>query len=220
MTEYHKEEYLYVFNNLYNYLYTVKNVQKVVIDWKHHVMRYEILQYLWMCNIINNNTCDISGHFLEKLRDAKTRKIKTFTNKQFWNELNIIKKMKHRNEYEFIPVIKYKKPIYNKYIEILEIIITNIQYKIEKKLKKNKIPKLCPLEIIVLQYMIKIIDKGKFSELTCLHLYDIIDYFYVGFDDSSHAEYNCKCTIKNKIFDSRTLKAMLLKLYNMFHKFY
>ena len=24
-TEYHKEEYLYVFNNLYNYLYTVKN---------------------------------------------------------------------------------------------------------------------------------------------------------------------------------------------------
>jgi len=171
------------------------SIQKVVIDWKHHVMRYEILTYLWMSNIINKNKCDKSIHFLEKLKDASIRKIKVFNNKTFWDELNKISKIPpHRRcEYEFIPLINYNNPTYE-YIKIIEIIVEKIQEKIKYKSKYKKIPKLCPLEIIILQYMIKIIDKGKFTELPCLHLYDIIDYFYVRFDASSHNDYNCKCS--------------------------
>ena len=46
----------------------------------------------------------------------------------------------------------------------------NIQIKINKSLRKNKLQLLCPLEIIILYYMIKIYEDAVSSDLTIIDI--------------------------------------------------
>jgi len=102
-----------------------------------------------------------------------------------------------------IPILNFdvdNKSIYKKYTIFLRQFIENIQNKIYNSLTKlKKLPDLCPLEIIILIYIIKILDEGKFSDVTIMDIYSIM-YCYDECSnslDNLHNIFNCLC---KKIF--------------------
>ena len=85
---------------------------------------------------------------------------------------------------------------YYKYTKILENIIKNIQCKIIEYFKIHKFPPLCPLECIVLQFMIKLFDDGSYSDIPIMDIYSIINCYDLSCDviEKEHTEQNkCIC---------------------------
>jgi hypothetical protein len=182
-----------------------KSKRKFNIDWGHHVIRYSVMEYYIMSNIIENDFIrHKDGQFITVLKKLSTKAIKSYSildyNKMIREiDYNNKKSIKNKIQYpnDIIPLLLYsssENTIYAQYTESLKKIIKHIQEKIIEYYKKQKLPPLCPLECIILQFMRKIMDDGYYSEIPIYDIYNIM-YYYDSCSDSINKEHteNNKC---------------------------
>uniref|UniRef100_A0A6C0H820 Competence protein CoiA nuclease-like domain-containing protein n=1 Tax=viral metagenome TaxID=1070528 RepID=A0A6C0H820_9ZZZZ len=192
----------------YNYESLIPNTDKnIIIDWGHHIIRYYVFLYYIKFNIYNNevieNKCNPVKQFIAILNKiSKLEEISTYLHKDYYeyikeNFCNI----DNKNNAKEIPILIFhanEKTKYNKYKTTIIDFILCIQKKIKKSLKTNKLPLLCPLEIVILYYIIKLRDKGIYSDLTIMDIYSIIYYYDECYNlvNEHHNIYECLCKDK------------------------
>lgn len=175
---------------------------KNIIEWGHHIIRYYVFLYYIKLNIYNNEIIDSYSdsnpltQFNTKLSKISKLSISYYLHNDYYKYIDKI-----NNKRDEIPILIFKaneNTKYNKYKTIITDFICCIQNKIKISLKQKKLPLLCPLEIVILYYIIKIIDIGVYSELTIMDIYSII-YCYDECSNSvneQHKIYKCLCKDK------------------------
>ncbi len=182
--------------------------KKNIVEWGHHIIRYYVFLYYIILNIYNNENIDNDidnnpvKQFIAVVNKISKLNIICYLHKDYYkyikNNLGDIDKKKNAKE---IPILIFKtneNTKYNKYRTTIIDFIIKIQKKIRRSLRKNKLPSLCPLEIVILYYVIKIYDDGVYSDLTIMDIYSII-YCYDECSNSineQHSIYKCLCKDK------------------------
>lgn len=185
-----------------NYKKLLPNIEheKSIIDWGHHIVRYGVLIYNFMLNIIENEVIEnqeYKDQFITILKNLSNKTISNYNYSNYNKKLRKIydNKKKGLNNSE-IPLLLFdtnEKTKYYKYTNILKDIMTNIQSKIVEYIKIHKLPPLCPLECVILLFMIKLLDNGYYSDISIMDIYSIM-YCY----DSCSNEIDKEHTEKNK----------------------
>jgi hypothetical protein len=103
------------------------------------------------------------------------------------------------------------------YYNVIVDFIKNIKNKI-----KSKNLELCPLECIILYYMISVKTDGVYADISINELYNIIDIYNKSFNVDLPGHTNCKCRIhfkKNSInCDSKRIEEMQRYLLTHYEK--
>jgi hypothetical protein len=184
-----------------------KNNKDDIIDWGHHIVRYGVFLYNLMSNIIENEVIDNNDskdQFIAILKNVSNKTILCYKYANYNKKLRQIDDNNKNNisqKNTEIPLLLFdtnENTKYYKYTNILKDIIKNIQSKIIKYIKINKLPILCPLECIILLFMIKIMENGSYSDISIMDIYSIM-YCYDSCSneiDKKHTEkHNCICHI-------------------------
>jgi hypothetical protein len=206
------EQYIKPYN--FESLIPIINDNKNIIEWGHHIIRYYVFLYYIKLNIYNNEIIDSENEintnpvkqFIAVLNKISKLSISCYLHKDYYKyieqNLGDINKKKSATE---IPILIFKtneNTKYNKYKVTITDFINCIQNKIKHSLKKNKLPLLCPLEIVILYYIIKIYDDGIYSDITIMDIYSII-YCYDECSNSINEQHKLyKCLCKNKFIEN------------------
>lgn len=186
-------------NNYINLLPENDNNKKI-IDWGHHGIRYSVMFYNIMSNIIENEYIEdniIKSQFITILKKIATKQIIPYYYGNYNKELRKIsennkKEMTHLNTQ--IPILRFDtndNTNYYKYSINLINIISNIQKKIIKELQIQKMPKLCPLESIILLFIQEQHMKGYYSNISIMDIYSIM-YCYDQCSNNIDVEHSIK----------------------------
>ena len=181
--------------------------KKSIIDWGHHTIRHGVLIYNLMLNIIENELIETQGYKDQFITILKTLSRKTISCHNYGNYNKKLREIDNNNKIDLynnkkklnnseIPLLLFdtnENTKYYKYTNILKKIMLNIQSKIIKYLQINRLPPLCPLECVVLSFMIRLIQNGSYSDISIMDIYSIM-YCY----DSCSNEIDIKHTEKNK----------------------
>ena len=170
-------------------IFTNTSDSKEIIDMSHHNIRYGIM-CIKIFQIIENETCE---HYPQiKAIIIKACKTKIKENKT-WKDYNTdllllqgTKENNYKDQIITIPILKIAGYEYNEYYKIIKEYIKYIQDTILHKT-------LCPLEQIILYYMINIIQKGSYTNITMIELYNIIDTYKKAYKISMIGHDNCLC---------------------------
>jgi hypothetical protein len=209
--------------NNYKKLLPDNENNKPIIDWGHHVIRYCVMIYYLMKNIIENEVIENEEHKDQFITILKNLSKKNISYYKYSHYNKILREIDENNKKglknSIIPLLLFdtnENTKYYKYTNILKDIIINIQNKITEFIKINKLPPLCPLECVVLLFMIKIIDNGSYSEISIMDIYSIMYcYDYCSNKiDKEHTEKN-KC-ICHTCFDEG--KSTNISSHDEFHK--
>ena len=202
-----------------NILQFPKLDEKIIIDMGHHSIKYtSMMIYLYM-KIIKNET-KIKDDEIKKQIQAKFIKIKDSpiysTNK--WQEYNNFLKEKK------IALLELSNNRENrKYYNIINEFMKKVKNKI-KYIFSNEINTLCPLECIILYFMIQLCSNGIYSDITINELYNIIDIYSKSFNSEirGHDECLCKDYFLNKTNENNTkiikMSDYLLNHYEQINK--
>jgi len=182
---------------------SLESEKKLLIDMGDHNIRYASMFMNIMVHICNHEqkTNSSTKHqFYAILGKLKSDKIKSVSE---WKEyMNILaknsknKKETKENKIYFIPVLQFIKRESDKdYDRYYQIIISTMKRIIEelKSVGKRQINYFCPLECVVLYYMIECIENGKYQHITISDVYNIIDTYSKVFDYSATGHDNCNC---------------------------
>ena len=218
----------------YNFESVIPDIEdnKNIIEWGHHIIRYYVFIYYIKLNIYNNEIINSNNNinpvkqFIAVLNKISTLCISSYLHKDYYKyiKLNLGSIEKKKNARE-IPILIFRaneNTKYNKYKTTIIDFIDCIQKKIKHSLKKNKLPLLCPLEIVILYYIIKIYDDGIYSDLTIMDIYSII-YCYDECSNSVKEGHNIyKCLCKDKFSENNNsgeiYKEMRESIKNHFEK--
>ena len=206
-----------------------------IIEEVHHHIRTLLIHYLWVQNLEHHYE---TIQFWLKLKDLTLHKPQLKCGKKLYN--TSIKKLKayrhdkmrgnqgnHPTIPEF-PILKFSDNMTNMYHKIPEMIrcvIDKIQAKIRYSARETlKIPKLCPIEIVVLYHMLSVTGISKERELnvSMMNVYGIFQYYYNSIDKvdfSEHLSMGCKCNdlfVKGRVQtpDGVTSPAEKYKIYS------
>ena len=186
--------------NNYKKLLPDNEDKKTIIDWGHHIVRYGVLIYNLMLNIIENEVIEnqeYKDQFITILKNLSNKTISYYKYGNYNKKLREIddnnKKRLNNSEIPLLMFDTNENTKYYKYTNILKDIMLNIQSKIKEYLQINRLPPLCPLECVVLLFMIRLIDNGSYSDISIMDIYSIM-YCY----DHSSNEINKEHTEKNK----------------------
>lgn len=139
-----------------------------------------------------------------------------------------------------IPIIRIsnKGKDYINYFNAIKQICDHLKVKVKGFLKNNEALNLCPLECIMLNYMIQIVHRRKDSNIHIVDIYDIIDLYSNTFDNTISGHDNCLCKkhfnkchiqqVRNKKLESTRLYLLkhfekiinIKKLMGLFHTKY
>jgi len=205
-------------NNYINLLPKSEKKNKTIIDLGHHMIRRYVMHYNFMCNIILNERIENkSDQFITILKKISQKTIRNYKYFDYNNKLRIID---NNNKFPYtnkglnteIPLLLFntsENTQYYKYTFALNNIMVNIQNKIRDYIKINKLPPLCPIESVILFFMIKIINRGSYSEISIMDIYSIMYYYdsCIELIDEEHTTNN-KCICHNcfngKNFDNKS----------------
>jgi len=203
---------------------------KNIIEWGHHIIRYYVFLYYIKLNIYNNEIIDSDNNtmkqFITILSKISKLSISSYLHKDYYKYIeenfSTIDKKKNAKEIPILIFIANENSKYNKYKTTITDFIYSIQNKINRSLKKNKLPSLCPLEIVILYYCIKLYDNGIYSDLTIMDIYSII-YCYDECSNSINEQHKIyKCLCKNKFNENNNsneiYKEMQESIKNHFEK--
>lgn len=187
--------------------------EKRVVDMGNHCIRYSSLKINILLEIINKeikeNTLDIKKQIIKIMDNVCKSDVTSVNNMKGYYALLKIEKE--------IPIIKIsdKGRDYIKYYNIIYEFIKKIQEKIKLLLKKNEQIVLCPLECIMLNFMIQIIDQKQYSDINIIEIYDIIDIYNNSFNENDTGHDKCLCKQHfNKLAEERHNKKIdYMKLY-------
>ena len=91
--------------------------------------------------------------------------------------------------------------------------IQNIQTKLNDFLNKNLKILLCPLECIILHYMMEIVTQKQYSSISIQDVYNIVDVYSCSFCENNSDEHkNCLCC---KHFNKKKSVIITSKINNM-----
>jgi hypothetical protein len=189
------------------------NDDKNIIEWGHHIIRYYVFLYYIKYNIYSdfdkNNI--IKKQFCTVLNKISKLSITRYLHNDYYKYIiiNLRNKIDNNDDLDCstddnqtnaneIPILIFKtngNTKYNNYESIITKIIEHIQKKIKDSLKNNKLPLFCPLEIIILYYIIKIRQNGVYSDITIMDIYSML-YIYDECSNSineQHNKYKCIC---------------------------
>ena len=189
-------------NNYKNILPTNKD-KKPIIEWGHHVIRYGVMIYNIMSNIIKYEVIEneYTDQFITILKIISKSSISYYKYAEYNKKLREIdNNNKNRLNKSEIPLLLFdtnENTKYYKYTNILKYIIMNIQDKITEYIYIHKsTPPLCPLESIILLFVIKLLHNGSYSDIPIMDIYSIM-YCYDSCSneiDKEHTEINkCIC---------------------------
>jgi hypothetical protein len=175
---------------------------KMLIDMGDHYVRYASIAFnVWIhcCNNEIRTKNNTKRQFYAILMKLTKSKIQAVTSCKEYIE--VLTNNKDDDKPTAIPIIRYSplgdKHNYNKYYDIINSIINHIIKKIHL-LNKKEIDYFCPIECVVLFYMIECTQSGKWQSITIDNIYNIIDTYSKVFTNSKGHE-NCEC---NKLFSS------------------
>jgi hypothetical protein len=197
-----------------------------IIDWGHHIIRHYVFIYNMLLNINNNDNIENdeeinhNDQFRTIIKKVSNYEIKYYFYKEYYKKVkeNNSKKVKE------IPVLDFEsddKSKYKKYRNIIIDIMKNIQNKIKNG--ENKLPFLCPIETIILYYMIYIVDDGIYSDISIMEIYSIM-YCYDECSNSindTHNKYDCLCKksfSEGNNTDSKTYKDIRESIKNHYEQ--
>ncbi len=190
-------------NNFENMLPKNEIDEKKIVDWGHHIIRNSVFLYNIMSNIMENEQmCDddmYKSQFYTILNNISKLGILRLRHNEYYKKLQSIDRsnksrpIKQINE---IPILIFSAPNASKYFKFADIlteIIGHIQQKIQKCNINKTIPKLCPLESVILNHMIEIYQNGSFSEISIMDIYSIIYCYAECFTTLMKHPYDCLC---------------------------
>ena len=201
----------FIIPNNYIDIIPKNNDNKNIIDFGHHIIRYNILIYNILSNIYERETIYTEDKNKDQFRtilniisnyNIKPYNYNKYSKKLF--ELYNLNKIHKDDEINEIPICVLDDNINSKYYNyqtIIQHIMKHIQIKIKDVLKKDKMPILCPLETIILFYMIEITNDTIYSSISINDIYNIMYCFDECSNkiDIKHKEkYNCLCYNKFK----------------------
>lgn len=167
--------------NNYKKLLPDNKDKKSIIDWGHHIVRYGVFIYNLMSNIIENEVIEkqeYKNQFITILKKLSNKTISYYNYGNYNKKLRKIdknnKKMLNNSEIPLLLFDTNENTKYYKYTIILKDIMLNIQSKIIEYLQINKLPPLCPLECVVLLFMIRLLDNGSYSDISIMDIYSIM----------------------------------------------
>jgi hypothetical protein len=190
--------------------------EKRIIDMGNHLVRFSSLFINILLECVkkerNNKDSDIKKQFAAMLYDV--------------SEISIVKAENLKQYYLFLenddlPIIciSNKGNDYIRYFNIIFKTCKHLQIIVKKFLKTNTEIKLCPLECIILYYILDITRNKKYSLINIIDIYDLMDVYNNCFDNNEGHD-NCLCKkhfnkyptikVKNKKVDA-------MKSYLMCH---
>jgi len=196
------------------------NTRKKIIDMSNHSIRFSALYVNILLEILYNEIRNKS-YFLKQQIKAVLHKVvdslpvKIDYLKEYYNLLTDKTKL-------VFPIIKIsnKGKDYIKYFQIIYEIIIEVQKKVSDILKGNQ-NILCPLECIILHYMIEISDNKQYSNININDIYDIIYLYDNTFTNETiigHEKCLCKKHFNNPIIiQVKNKKIDEIKLYLLNH---
>jgi len=172
--------------------------KKLLIDMGDHNIRYASMFMnivIHICNHEYKTQADVKHQFYAILYRLKPANITVVSD---WADYmkEVSSNNKNPREKYCIPVLKFSRNSEeNEYTRIYEIIRLTMQKIMDKLKELNKAPLkyLCPLECVVLYYMIECIENGKYQAITINDLYNIIDTYTKVFDSSATGHEHCEC---------------------------
>jgi hypothetical protein len=165
------------------------------IDIGDHYIRYSLMLINIIIFIINHElkSCgNVKRQFsaiLHKVLNARRKSV--LTSKMYYAKLRDNKVLIQK----VIPVIKYtvdSRTDYTKYYKIIKSNIHNIKKKL-RKMTCSEIQYFCPLESVILYYMIECVENGKYQRITIDNIYNIIDTYDKAFNSDASGHEYCKC---------------------------
>jgi competence CoiA-like predicted nuclease len=164
--------------------------EKEIIDTSHHNIRYaSIMIHIYLQIILNEN--------IQQNVTKKKQIIAIFygivqqgiTETDTWKGYNIL--LKDR----CIPILKMtdKGRDYIQYYNIILNLSKNLLVKLTKIINSREEYSLCPMECVILYYMIETSRKGIFTDINISELYNIIDIYNKCFDNTITSHNHCLC---------------------------
>jgi hypothetical protein len=183
----------------YNKLLPKQINNNAIIDWGHHTIRNCVFKYYILYHIVNNeNTHNYikTDHTSITLKNISEASVELCDWGDYIKYLQILKKS--RSKCTNIKIYRYNddvKSIYYKYATIIIEFIKSIQSKITSSLANNKFPLLCPMETVILMFLIEIIMNNVYADIAISEIYQIIYYYDECSNelDSAHDIFKCIC---------------------------
>jgi len=200
--------------------------EKRIIDMGNHLVRYSALFINILLECVkkerNNKDSDIKKQFAAMLYNV--------------SEINIVKAENLKQYYifleegDYLPIIRIsnKGKDYENYFNIIIKTCKHLQIIVKKFLKTNVEIKLCPLECIILYYMIDITRNNeynkisklnkKYSQVNIVDIYDLMDVYNSCFNNNEgHDNCLCKKHFKYPTIEVKNKKVDAMKSYLMCH---
>ena len=194
--------------------------EKRIVDMGNHIIRYSALYINILLEIVNkektNKDSEIKKQIIAILNNVCKSDITPVNNIKGYYILL-------REGDKEIPIIKIsnKGNDYINYFNAIFDICSHLKVKIKNLLKNNEQLILCPIECIILNYMIQIVDKKEKSNINIVDIYDIFDLYNNSFEsDKINGHDNCLCRKhfnKVKKNDVKNQKIDNIKLYLLKH---
>lgn len=166
-----------------------------IIDMGHHTIRYMCYQMLFYLAVARHDAKneDVKLQYYAILMKIKiTANVPKVTNnwKEFitntWKNINNVEK--------YICLIKEtdKGADHIQYHNILEYYISHVHKKIKTILNTSYV--LCPMECLILHYMVQICTNGMYTDFTLNDLYYIVHIYAITYEIGSHKDiHTCMC---------------------------
>jgi hypothetical protein len=168
-----------------------KIIKSYIVDMSHHNIRCGIM-YMKIYQLLENEKFDRKSQIKTLINIACNKDIIECNTWQNYNTILVSIKKTNKDKDIMIPILKIKGCEYNEYYIIINEYIKYIQ---DTLLNKT----LCPLELIILYYIVEITQNGEYSNITMLDLYNII-YTYkksYSFELKGHDKCLCKKYFKH-----------------------
>jgi len=199
--------------------------EKKIVDMGNHMIRYSSLYINLQIEIINremkmkmnSDNQDIKKQLKAILHNVSESDITPANTMKGYYAL-----MKLEKEIPIIKISDYGRD-YKHYYNVIFENIQNIQIKLKDFLNKNIQILLCPLECIILYYMMEIVNQKQYSNISIQDVYNIIDIYSCSFcQNNSHEHSNCLCckhfNNKKHVIITSKINNMQLYLLNHFEK--
>jgi hypothetical protein len=195
--------------------------EKKIVDMGNHMIRYSSLYINLQIEIINREMTSNNKDIIKQLK-AILHKVSDSDITEASNMKGYYAVMKVDKEIPIIKISDYGRDYKHYYNVILEN-IQNIQVKLKDFLNKNIKILLCPLECIILHYMMEIVTQKQYSSISIQDVYNIVDVYSCSFRENNSDEHkNCLCSKhfnnKKSVINTSKIDNMHLYLLNHFEK--
>lgn len=191
------------------------NSNKNIIDQNHHIIRYYVFMYQMRVRLTQHqesNNDDMS-QFKTILYKRAICKPHIYSYSDYYKLLYKISNRaklpindRYKPEISGIPILSIddnEKSPYYEYCNKLKDLIGIINTKIINAQKEDSLPKLEPLECVVLEYMIQIIDHGSYCDVPIMKVYDVMFHYSNPYEYSKIIQdFHNSVRIVENIYDS------------------